>query len=188
MIDVMKFQPEQAASLRHHYYQTYGTTLRGLQIHHQINVDEYLAYVHDLPLRDYIQPRPELRDMLQSLPQRRWILTNADSAHARRVLEVLDISDCFAGIIDIYALDFICKPEPAAYLAALHIAGEESSRNCVILDDVINNLSAARQMGFCTIQVGGNGNPVSPVDYSLQDILALPSTVPELWEPGENGY
>ncbi len=56
-----------------------GTTMRGLQIHHQIDTDDYLAYVHDLPLHDYLYPNPQLRSLLTSLPQRRWIFTNADA-------------------------------------------------------------------------------------------------------------
>ena len=41
---------EEVDILRRNYFEQYGTTLRGLQIHHQVDTDEYLAYVHDLPL------------------------------------------------------------------------------------------------------------------------------------------
>ncbi len=67
-------------AIRRHYFETYGTTLRGLQKHHQVDTDDYLAYVHDLPLEQYIQPNPALHDLLVSLPQRRFIFTNADAA------------------------------------------------------------------------------------------------------------
>ena len=43
---------EQVQTLRKTYFQTYGTTLRGLQLHHEVDVDDYLAFVHDLPLEE----------------------------------------------------------------------------------------------------------------------------------------
>jgi len=54
--EIMDFSPEEASSLRQKYYQTYGTTLRGLQIHHQLDPLKYLHYVHDLPLHRYLKP------------------------------------------------------------------------------------------------------------------------------------
>ncbi len=46
--------------LRRFYFEKYGTTLRGLQIHKHIDPLDYLAYVHDLPLQDYLSPAPQL--------------------------------------------------------------------------------------------------------------------------------
>jgi putative hydrolase of the HAD superfamily len=115
---------EQVQGLRRSYYETYGTTLRGLQAHHQVDADDFLAYVHDLPLERYLTPDPELRALLLSLPQPKWIFTNADEGHARRVLAVSNLSDCFDGIIDVRASRFACKPEPVAYQGALALAGE----------------------------------------------------------------
>ncbi len=34
---------------------TYGTTLKGLQIHNKVDTDEYLAYVHNVPLENLYQ-------------------------------------------------------------------------------------------------------------------------------------
>jgi putative hydrolase of the HAD superfamily len=47
---------DEIPAIRHLYYTTYGTTLRGLQRHYQVDSDDYLAYVHDLPLERYLQP------------------------------------------------------------------------------------------------------------------------------------
>lgn len=168
--------------LRSHYYQKYGTTLRGLQIHYQIDARDYLDYVHDLPLENYLKKEPELRELLASLPQRRWIFTNADAEHAQRVLNILDIQDCFEGVIDVQAIEFACKPEPIAYQRALQLAGESEPNHCVILDDSIDNLSAARDLGFTTILVGRDGVHPGSISYAIPNVLALPKKVPELWE------
>lgn len=57
------------AKIRQSYLEKYGTTLRGLQAHYEIDTDEYLTFVHDLPLERYIQPDPNLRNLLLSFPR-----------------------------------------------------------------------------------------------------------------------
>lgn len=180
MLERLGLPQAQVPALRRHYYETYGTTLRGLQRHHAVDVEDFLHYVHDVPLAEYLQPAPQLRDLLLSLPQRRWIFTNADSAHAQRVLGALNLDGCFDGIIDIRALEFVCKPEEAAYRQALRQAGEIEPRRCVFFDDSANNLAAARVLGFVTVLVGAN-TPHPAADYVLPDLLSLPGVLPGLW-------
>jgi putative hydrolase of the HAD superfamily len=176
---------QQVPYLRKKYFETYGTTLRGLQLHHQVDVDEYLAYVHDLPLEKFIQADPNLRRLLLSLPQQRWIFTNADVNHARRVLGILGLTDCFMGIIDIRAVHFACKPEPQAYQQAMTLAGEFDPQRCVMLDDSPRNLAPAHTLGFTTILVGLTESPDQVASYHVPSLLALPDTVPGLWESDE---
>jgi putative hydrolase of the HAD superfamily len=167
--------------LRQGYLEKYGTTLRGLQAHYQVDTDEYLAYVHDLPLEQYIQPDPNLRKLLLSLPQRRWIFTNADGNHAGRVTKILGIEDCFTGIIDIRAIGFACKPDKIAYQRALAITGDDDPSHCIIFDDALRNLAPAREMGFFTVLVGKNGSDHS-VDRSIKSLDDLRDCMPELWD------
>lgn len=175
-------------TLRRHYYETYGTTLRGLQLHYQVDADDYLAYVHDLPLERYLQPSPALRALLLSLPQPRWIFTNADDRHAQRVLAFLGLEDCFQGIIDVRCMGFACKPEAEAYRAALAQAGEPDPRRCVLFDDSPSNLAPARRLGFTTVLVRNPEAAGSPAGGAatliVPDLLALPQAMPELWLDG----
>ncbi len=177
---LLQLPPDETAALRRHYYETYGTTLRGLQIHHRVNADEYLAYVHDIPLADYIKPDPELRSFLISLPQNKFIFTNADLAHATRTLDVIGIRDCFDGIIDVRALQFHCKPEPEAYQIAQRLAGENNPEQCIIIDDSELNLAGARQMGMITVLVGRNG-PHPCAHFQIDKLNDLQRVIPELW-------
>lgn len=172
---------DEVPRLRRSYFETYGTTLRGLQRHHHVDADDYLEYVHDLPLDRYLRPAPDLRQILLSLPQPRWIFTNADDRHARRVLSVLELDGCFSGIIDIRAVGFACKPEPVAFERALEIAGCLDPGECLLFDDSLSNLAGARAAGLRTAWVGANGSVHPEVDYSLPDLLALPAILPELW-------
>lgn len=176
----LELPPDDVTELRRKYYQTYGTTLRGLQIHHQIDTDDYLAYVHDLPLEAYIQPDLQLRNILQTLSQKKWVFTNADKNHASRVLNVLGLSDCFEGILDVRAIGFLCKPDVEAYQRALTLANEGNPKSCILLDDSIRNLVPAKELGFTTVLVGSNGSDPA-IDYAMKSIHELPQTLPALW-------
>jgi len=180
MLERLNIPPEQVAIIRRQYFETYGTTLRGLQLHYQVDADEFLAYVHDLPIETVIAPDPELRALLQSLSQPKWIFTNADANHAGRVLSALGVRDCFNDIIDIHAMNFVCKPDPQAYQIALNKAGETFPEHCVYLDDAARNLAPAFEMGFFTILVSSNGNePVAK--QTINRPHDLPRVLPELW-------
>jgi putative hydrolase of the HAD superfamily len=174
------FNPDEVNIIRKTYFETYGTTLRGLQIHNQVDTDEYLAYVHDLPLEYYISPDPELVAIISSLPQKKWVFTNADSFHAQRVLSILGFGNCFQGIIDVRALGFLCKPEVEAYLRALALAGAGTADECVLLDDSSRNLNPAHQLGFTTVLVGST-EPDPSANHVIRTPKELPTVIPELW-------
>jgi pyrimidine 5'-nucleotidase len=179
----MEFPESEIPKLREHYYVNYGTTLRGLQIHYGVEARDYLNYVHDLPLDDYLQPDPALREMLLSIPKRRWIFTNSDRPHAERVMTKLGIEDCFEGMVDVYAIEPYPKPQPEAYQLALKFAGVAEPKTCALLDDSTRNLASAKETGFFTILVGQNGaHPAA--DRTLLDIHDLPQVAPEFWENG----
>jgi pyrimidine 5'-nucleotidase len=182
MIDKLNLPREEVLKLRHHYYQTYGTTLRGLQRHHQVDTDEYLNFVHNLPLEDYLRPNPELRTLILSLPQKRWIFTNADADHAARVLSILGLSDCFNGIIDVRAIEFACKPEEIAYQRALALAGGPAPAECLMLDDSIDNLTTAHKLGFGTLWINTNGVPPPAGIHQMHSLMDLPQAMPNLWD------
>jgi pyrimidine 5'-nucleotidase len=181
MHDRLGLSWEEIPTLRRHYLETYGTTLRGLQKYYQVDTDEYLAYVHDLQLNQYLQPDPAVRTMLFSLPQKKWVFTNADADHARRVLTVLELSDCFHGLIDVRALKFTSKPEKETYYRALNLAGSPEPSQCVLLDDSPRNLSPAREIGFTTILVSKEAGS-NAADFSIPQLTDLPLVLPTLWD------
>lgn len=180
MKERLNLPEEDIPGLRRFYFEKYGTTLRGLQIHKHVDPLDYLAYVHDLPLQDYLTPDPQLRQLLLSLPQRCWIFTNADSGHAGRVLKALNLVDCFQGIIDIIAMEFACKPEKKAFDKALQIAGETDPTRCMLIDDAPRNLIAAQKLGFAVVLVGAEHTAENSMPH-VPDLLALRSVTPELW-------
>ncbi len=165
---------------RDRYWTTYGTTLEGLRVHHQVNPADYLAYVHDIPLGDYLQEDRDLREILASLPQNLWVFTNADRDHAGAVLDTLGIRDLFAGIIDLLAMDFAIKPQPQAYQIALRIAGVEKPERSILFDDLPPNLLGASSQGLGTALVGKDGQG-EQADFYLPTIHELRDKIPQLW-------
>ncbi len=154
-------------SMRTHYYRNYGTTMRGLLSDFNIDKEEYLLFVHDIPIDKILKPNPVLRHALQALPQKKVIFTNADVPHAMRVMNALNIADCFEQTIDILQLFPHCKPMPEAFHMALDIAGEQDASRCAFLDDSVVNLAAAKQIGFYTIRVGSE-EPGDEYDASIR--------------------
>lgn len=183
LTEVMGFSLEEQAALRDRYFQEYGTTLRGLQIHHKVNAQEFLDYVHDVPVDAYIKPSHELEILLEELPQKKWIFTNADDAHAARVLNALGLNTCFDGIIDIHKLNYACKPLPQAYETALQMAGVDKPQECVFVDDMPRNLVPAKAMGFYTVLIDENGLAGSEEiwDCKVERVTDLRQAVPGLW-------
>ena len=59
MDERMHIPRDEIPRLREKYFREYGTTLRGLQANHKVDVQDYLAYVHDLPLKDYLHPESD---------------------------------------------------------------------------------------------------------------------------------
>jgi putative hydrolase of the HAD superfamily len=140
--------------LREELFQQYGTTLRGLQILWHVDELEFVDFVHDVPIDRLLAPDPHLRALLASYPQRKFIFTNADRNHAGRVLNRLQVADCFEGVVDILDVSPYCKPMPEAFATAMHKAGVSDPRECMFLDDGLKNLAAARALGFYTVRVG----------------------------------
>jgi putative hydrolase of the HAD superfamily len=150
----MGFSPEQVEELREGFFREYGTTLRGLQANYRVDMDEYLAFVHNVPLEQYIHPNPQLRRVIESIPAHKYIFTNADCAHAARVTKVLGLDGLWESCIDVHAISPFCKPMPESFVQALKAAGSPDPRACVLLDDQARITRAAHDLGMFTILVG----------------------------------
>lgn len=154
MHDVLQIPEEDVPALREQYYKMYGTTLRGLIERHEVNEQDFLAFVHDLPLRDYLTPNLQQREIIASLPQRKLVFTNADINHARRVLTTLELDDLFDTIIDVNAVAPYCKPNPESFAIAQELANEPDPRKCVMIDDLPRTTRAALEVGMASILYG----------------------------------
>ena len=171
--DVMGFPETEVDALRSRLWSQYGTTLRGLQAEYEVDMTEYLAYVHDIPLEHFLAPDPTLDHILSQLPWRKVIFTNSDTNHANQVLSQLGINRHFERIVDIHAIAPYCKPQTAAFDKALPLIGDEPGR-CLLVDDSPANLDTARSLGMQTVSVGErnhDGSPHIETVHGLYDLL-----------------
>jgi putative hydrolase of the HAD superfamily len=157
--------PLQAAHfVRHLYYTHYRTSLAGLMQHHNVDPEEYLAFVQDkLPLEN-LRGLPPLQGLLRHLPGNKFLYTNAGEKFARLVLKTLEIEALFSGIFDIKAANWSPKPAFSSYCDFLALYNINPNR-AVMIDDLAANLAPAFQLGFYTVWLTPNPPPLALPPY-----------------------
>ncbi len=154
--------------LRRSYWQRYGVTMQGLMRHHGVNPEEYLNYVHDIDVSSRLHPDPELRENLAAIQMRKAVFTNSSRDHSERVLNALGLNGLFEEIFDIRVANYLPKPSPEPYHAVLDRIGIPASR-CIMVEDSLENLRTAKELGMGTILVGDL--PASPqVDVHIPSV------------------
>jgi len=158
--------PEEADALRQRYWRRYGATLLGLVRHHGIRAAHFLEETHRMPgLEARLRGSAPDRAALSRLPGRKYILTNAPRAYAMRVLDALDLTHRFDGVITIEDMTMfgMPRPKPDARMFRRLAArlGVPASR-CVLVEDTLQHLKSARSLGMHTVWMqrwlgGGSG-------------------------------
>lgn len=142
---------DEARTIQKQYFRTYGTTLRGLMLHHGLEPQAYLDYVHDIDL-SVVTPNAALDAALAGLDGRKSVFTNGSLKHAEAILGRLGIARHFAAIFDVAAAEFVPKPDPVCYqrmLMSLVIAPERAA----LFEDTADNLPPAAALGMTTVLV-----------------------------------
>ncbi len=125
----------------------WGTTMRGLLERFALDVDDYLAHCHGVDLSDLLVPDPRLRALLERLPLRKAVLTNAPRRHARQVLELLGVRDLIEQVFALEDIGYAPKPSPSAFATATATLGVEPGA-CVFVDDMLASVRAAAEQGL----------------------------------------
>ena len=166
-------------TIRRRLWTDYGTTLHGLMHGRGIDPDDYLEFVHAVPLDDVLAPDPALGAMLARIPLMKVAVTNGSAAHARGVLECLGVRALFFRLYGLERLDYVPKPYLQAYqmvLADLHARGDD----CIFVEDRAVNLLAAKQLGMRTVFVAHGGSPLPEADATIGSILHLEAALATL--------
>lgn len=159
--------PREADDLRRRYFLRHGTTMRGLQIGHQIDPDEFLAYVHNMPLEGCLEPNPRLDTVLAQIRQDKVVFTNASREHAERVLDRLGIRRHFSRIVDVRDMDYVSKPQPGSYRRICELLAVDP-HECMIVEDNVRNLLPAKNLGMVTVLVQAGGDTtVEGIDFVI---------------------
>jgi len=151
VMNVTGLEQAPARRLQKDYYRDHGTTLNGLMNKYGVEPDHYLDQVHAI---DYspVEADPELVDLIEKLPGRKFVFTNADLGHAEAVLRRLGAHKLFDGLFDIRAAGFTPKPQRTAYEIFLKNFNI-SPQTAAMFDDLEKNLMVPHQMGMNTVHV-----------------------------------
>ncbi len=143
---------ETANELRVKYWKEYGTTLRGMMLHHGMEPEGFLHDVHDIDAHELLEKDEALDAALSRLPGRKVIHTNGIREHAERILETLGVLHHFERIYDIRFNEYIPKPDKLTLALLIESEGAEPERTLVV-DDMPDNLAAATELGCKTVWI-----------------------------------
>ena len=171
---------EGAIALRREYFHRYGTTMGGLVAKHDVDVHDYLAFVHDIPVEEYLKPNLALDATLTSIPLRKAVYTNATSEYGWRVLRALGVAGHFERVVGIEEVGLRNKPYRDAYERMLTLLGAQGPE-CILVEDAARNLRPAKALGMTTVLV--DAEPDEGVDFVVGNVLEVGQVVSELLEP-----
>jgi putative hydrolase of the HAD superfamily len=166
---------EQAANaLRVDYWQRYGATLSGMVRHHATNPDHFLWHTHQFPeLPQMVLREPQLKQVLQRLPGRKLVFSNAPQHYARDVLKLLRVDDLFEDLFAIEHTHYRPKPQMAGFVRLLK-KHRLNPAQCVMVEDSAENLQTAKRLGMKTVWVSNTSRFPAYVDVKIQNVMQLP--------------
>lgn len=173
-------------AVRQHYWQRYGATLLGLMKHHGVRAEAFLQAAHrfdDLP--SLLRFERGLGQLLRRLPGRKILLTNAPRAYAHQVVRHIGLQRHFSRHIPIEAMRVHGKlqPKPSArFLRKLLANLRVPARDCILVEDTLVNLRAAKRVGMRTALVTRfvrstsmleNKNSAACIDVTVKSVFHL---------------
>lgn len=164
----------EARTIQKRLFREHGTTLSGLMTSHDIDPNEFLAFVHDIEM-DVLAEDRRIIDALAVLPGRKLIFTNGDADYAGRVLQRLGLSESFEAIHDIHACAYQPKPHVASYESMVRNLGVDP-KTALFVEDMARNLKPAKAIGMTTVwvnngsELGNHDADASFIDYEISDV------------------
>lgn len=139
------------------YWKRYGATLLGMVKHHQVRAEDFLREAHRFDdLRAMIRAERGLGRLLRRLPGRKILLTNAPRRYSHDVMRHLGLHRHFAKHIAIESMQVHrqLRPKPSKQLLRKLLAKERTAAcRCVLVEDTVVNLRAAKALGMRTAWV-----------------------------------
>lgn len=145
---------EKAFVVQKDYYKKYGATVHGLMVEHNVPPEDFINYVHELDLSS-LRENPRLKAGLNALAGKKYVFTNGAFHHAERVLDRLNIRDCFSGIFSIREAGYVPKPAEQTYLKMMRTFQIDPQKG-VMFDDSPANVLAAKKVGLRTVWISSN--------------------------------
>ncbi|MBI3221526.1 MAG: pyrimidine 5'-nucleotidase [Nitrosomonadales bacterium] len=169
-----------ADALRVHYWQRYGATLSGLMRHHGTDPAHFLWHTHQFPgLPGMVLREPRLRHILQALPGKKVLFSNAPQHYAHAVLKLLRVDDLFDGVVAVEQTRYRPKPDVYGFMRLLQRHRLRAAQ-CVMVEDSLENLQAAKRLGMRTVWVDASPRLPACVDVKIRNVMELPRALSRL--------
>ena len=164
----------EATRIRQTYWDRYGATLTGMMRHHGTDPQHFLWETHQFEnLHRMVVFERGLKAMLQRLPGRKIIFSNAPRHYADAILRLTGIRQQFDAVYSIEQLRFRPKPAVSGFLRILQHEQLEAG-NCIMVEDSLINLVTAKKLGMKTVWVSAGLRRSVHADVKLKTITHLP--------------
>ena len=164
----------EATRIRQDYWVRYGATLLGLIRHHGTDPDHFLRETHQFPdLRRLVVFERPVIHALRRLCGRKIIFSNAPRHYAEAILEITGLGACFDAVYSVENVRYQPKPMLAGFRTLLRAERLDPLR-CIMVEDSLANLVAAKRLGMKTVWVSTSYRRSPSVDQKITSVLELP--------------
>jgi len=166
-----------ANRMRSFFWERYGTTLKGLTRHFGHDPRRFIRETHRFPeLAGMVVGENTLHHALARLGGRRLVFSNAPRHYVEGVLQALGVARWFDAVYTIESTRYRPKPAFNGFRLLLRSHNLEAHR-CALIDDMPENLSAARRLGMSTVWVSGEPRRPHFADLRVRSVTELPRLV-----------
>lgn len=174
----------EAGAVREHYWRRYGATLIGVMRHHGADPGHFLRETHDAEaLAAEVRRGPGLRAMLARLPGRKLVFSNSPVHYSVAVLAALGIADLFDDVFAVEHTGYRPKPDRRGFLRLLR-KHRLRAGGCIMVEDTLDNLKTAKQLGMKTVWMAGGCRAPAYVDFNVRGLRQLPRVAHRLGMAG----
>lgn len=179
----LRLPQEKASDLRVRYWRRYGATLLGMMRHHGTDPHHFLHHTHLFPeLADMVVAERGIRHALRRLPGVKIVFSNAPERYVREILSIMGIESLFRRVFSIEHARFRPKPSIRGFL---HLIRDQhlTPGACIMVEDSLENLRTAKQLGMKTVWVNRARRRPPYVDLRIGSVLELPRRLGPLTGP-----
>jgi len=166
-----------ANEMRRFFWETYGTTLKGLVRHYGEDPRKFIRETHQFPELDpMVVGENALHHALARLQGKRLVFSNAPRHYVEEVLRVLGVRRFFDAVYTIESTRF--KPKPAFQGFRMLLRKHDlAPHRCALVDDMPENLRTAKRLGMSTVWVSAQKRTMPFADLRVASVTQLPRLV-----------
>jgi len=166
-----------ANALRRFFWERYGTTLKGVVRHYGEDPKKFIGETHRFPeLGAMVVGESALGHALARLGGRRLVFSNAPRHYVEEVLRALGVARWFDAVYTIESTRYRPKPAFNGFRLLLRAHNLEAHR-CALVDDMPDNLRAAKRLGMSTVWVSEDARRPHFADLRVRSVVELPRLV-----------